>query len=156
MRDALESEPLSGGHDRRWFLGTLASFLMSGALASCCSTPRKPLSSMPVDDFFEVKLEGPTYCRYQVTKISPVAPGQKCPFKLLDVVCVDCPEPGNCLGHASVGRRKWRLWSDSKKTTLVCEGEWVINNQVVVGDGKVTEANCEACPDNGQRGYQFI
>ena len=149
-----------GAFDRRWFLKGVG-LLAGGALTSCCGNTVSPSSSpLPVDDIAAgpataaTRQAGATYCVYQVTKIT--AGAGACPFKLLDTVCVDCPAAGNCLGHASVGARRWILWSDAQKTRQICSGEWVITNRIVVVKGKVVQADCADCSDGGKQGYQFI
>jgi hypothetical protein len=146
--------------DRRSLLKGGVGLLAGGALMSCCGNTVSPSSPLPIDEIAAEPAtaakqgEGDSYCVYQITKIT--AGADACPFKLLDTVCVDCPPEGNCLNHASVGARRWVLWTDAEKTRQICSGEWVINNKIVVVNGKVVQADCAACPDGGKKGYRFI
>ena len=146
---------------RRLFKGGVG-FLLAGlwvprlgaAQTDADDPPPDEITAVDADTDVDANGEAKRYCVYQITKIT--AGGAGCPFGLLDTVCVDCPPAGNCLGHASVGVRRWVLWSNAARALQICSGEWVIKNTLVVVNGVVVQANCEDCPAGSKQGYQFI
>ncbi len=145
---------------RRTFLKTIGSAGAVTWVAPKVAVAAAPAglspAALPVDEIYLAASSAPQYCVYQIVKLNADPPGQNCPFSLLDEVCIDCPDGGDCLGHASVGNRTFKLYDDATKTTLICSGEWVVKNTMVVVNGQVVQADCEDCPVGGTTGYEFI